>query len=152
VAAGALPPPARAYVALGSGASAAGLAAGLALAGLRTRTVAVLVTDLLPPSHWTLVRLARAGLSRLARAGARLDPDAIARRVAEALAIDTAHVGRGYGHATAEGDAAARLALERAGVQLDPTYTAKALAALGARERGASEPVLFWNTYAGATS
>jgi D-cysteine desulfhydrase len=150
VAEGALPAPARVYVAVGSGGSAAGLAAGLALAGLRTRVVAVLVTDVLPPAHAKLVRLARAALRRLARAGAALDPDAFAAEVARSLELDRDHVGAGYGHATAEAESAARAALEREGLELDPTYTAKALAALAARERGAREPVVFWNSYAGA--
>jgi D-cysteine desulfhydrase len=151
VAAGVLPAPARVYVALGSGGSAAGMAAGLALAGLSSRTIAVLVTDLVPPSHAKLVRLARKALRRLARAGAAIDPDAVARTVEGALEVDGGHVGPGYGHATAEAEAAARLALEQAGLELDPTYTAKALAALRARERGAREPLVFWNTFAGGT-
>jgi D-cysteine desulfhydrase len=110
----------------------------------------VLVTDLLPPSHAKLARLARAALRRLARAGATLDPDALAAEVASSLELDRDHVGAGYGHATAEGDAAKRAALEREAIELDPTYTAKALAALAARERGAREPLVFWNSYAGA--
>jgi D-cysteine desulfhydrase len=149
VRAGALPPPARVYVALGSGGTAAGLAAGFALAGLSARTVAVLVTDIVPPSHAKLVRLARAALRCLARAGAELDPDALAGTASGALEVERAHVGPGYGHATAEASTMAALALERAGVELDPTYTAKALAALASRERGSREATVFWNTFAG---
>src|SRR5690606_1255883 len=48
VAAGALPEPAEIYVPVGSGGTLSGLVLGLALAGLRTRVVGVLVTDILP--------------------------------------------------------------------------------------------------------
>ena len=50
VRAGQLPEPAELFVAVGTGGTLAGLVAGLALAGLRTRVVGVLVTDILPPS------------------------------------------------------------------------------------------------------
>jgi D-cysteine desulfhydrase len=60
--------------------------------------------------------------------------------------------GRGPGHglASAEGRAAARLALRTAGLVLDPVYTAKALAALPAILGGtAADPgltTIFWHT------
>ena len=50
----------------------AGLVAGLALAGLRSRVVGVLVTDILPPSPRRLARMARATLRELRRASPRL--------------------------------------------------------------------------------
>jgi D-cysteine desulfhydrase len=146
VAAGELVAPARVYLAVGSGGSAAGLAAGLALAGLPTRVVGVLVTDILPPSERSLAALARRALERLARAGASLPRPLPAL----ALELERGFAGPGYAVPTAEGSDALRRAAELEGLELDATYTAKALAALLARERGTREPVVFWNSYAGA--
>ena len=50
VRAGALPEPESIYVAVGTGGTQAGLTLGLRLAGLRSRLLGVLVTDILPPS------------------------------------------------------------------------------------------------------
>src|SRR3990172_4075315 len=58
VRAGVCPEPAELYVAVGSGGTLAGLVLGLRLAGLRTRAVGVLVTDVLPPSPARPARLA----------------------------------------------------------------------------------------------
>ncbi len=147
VRAGALPEPARVYVALGSGGSAAGLAAGLALAGLRTRVVAVLVTQRIPLPAALATRLARRALRLLARAGAGFDPRAI--DVAAQLEIEPRFLGRGYGFPTPAADALVRQATGLEGITLERTYTGKALAALAERERGGREPVVFWNSYAG---
>ena len=147
VAAGLLPEPERVFVPIGSGGTLAGLVVGLRLAGLTTRVVGVLVTDLLPPSPARLARLARATLRRLRR----LAPEV------PALAISSAdfdyvsdQVGRGYGAASPAGDEA-RAAAAALGVKLDPTYSAKALAGLRAAARDGilAGPTLFWNTYNG---
>ncbi len=140
---GELPEPARLYVAVGTGGTAAGLAAGLALAGLRTRVVGVLVTDILPPNPRKLDRLARRGLRLLARAGAPVE----AKRVALELELETGHVGNGYGHRTERGSWAVELAERLEGLHLETTYTGKTLGALLVREQDRDEPVLFWNSY-----
>ncbi len=147
VRAGELPEPARVYVALGSGGSAAGLAAGLALGGLRTQVVAVLVTYRIPLPARMATRLARRSLELLARAGADVDPRGV--DVAGRLEIERRFVGRGYGHPTPEAERAVELAAGLEGLVLERVYTGKALAALGLRERGGREPVVFWNSYAG---
>jgi D-cysteine desulfhydrase len=80
--------------------------------------------------------------------------DRIARAVAERIAVpppDRAptvvggHIGPGYGHRSAEGDAAARLVARTEGVFLDPVVAAKAMAALlaGARRGEVDGPVVF---------
>ncbi|MFQ5514565.1 MAG: 1-aminocyclopropane-1-carboxylate deaminase/D-cysteine desulfhydrase [Myxococcota bacterium] len=144
VARGELPTPARLYIACGSGGSAAGLALGLALAGLATRVVAVLVTDLLPPSSSSLRRRVGCSLALLRRRGAKVT----ARDAVVALELETGFVGGGYGMPS---EAAERARVQAAALEelvLDPTYSAKALAALLEREQGRQEPLLFWNTYA----
>jgi D-cysteine desulfhydrase len=144
VAAGEMPEPSAIFVPLGSGGTVAGLAAGLALAGLRARVVGVLVTDLLPPSPARLHRLARATLRRLRR----LDP-AVPDVVVERPEVQTQWVGAGYGAPTAAGVAAGTAAARHDGLTLESTYTEKCLAALLAQEGAAAErgPMLFWNTF-----
>jgi D-cysteine desulfhydrase len=147
VRAGELPEPDAIFVPLGTGGTAAGLLLGLALSGMRSRVVGVLVTDILPPTAARLVRLARASLRALRRLAPEIPP--VTPSAAE-LTIVTGHLGRCYGAPTPAGEAAARLIEEREGIRLETTYTAKCLAALleAARQppyRG--QTLLFWNTY-----
>jgi D-cysteine desulfhydrase len=145
---GAVPEPAEVWVAVGSGGTLAGLVAGLRLAGLASRVVGVLVTDILPPSPRRLARAANAALRRLRALGADVPALAIAPADFD-LVRD--QLGAGYGAPTT----AAREAVEaaaRCGVLLETTYTGKALAALRERAVRAAwpqRPVLFWNTYNG---
>jgi D-cysteine desulfhydrase len=139
-----LPEPAEIHLPVGSGGTFAGLVLGARLAGLRGRIVGVLVTDILPPGPRRLARLANATLALLRRCDPSL-PDV--RVTAGDFAIERAQLGAGYGAPTASGDEAAALARD-AGLALEPTYTAKCLAAALARLRaGAAGPILFWNTY-----
>ena len=146
VRAGLLPEPASLYVPVGTGGTQAGLVVGLRLAGLRTRVVGVLVTDILPPSPSRIARAAGATLRRLRAADAsfpalRFGPDDFPQLGDQ--------LGPGYGAPTEAACEAVRLARE-AGLELETTYTAKCLAAILARagDRTLDEgPVLFWNTY-----
>jgi len=142
VAAGLLPEPAAVFVALGSGGTVAGLLAGLRLGGLSSRVVAVLVTDILPPSQRRLLRLARACLAHWA-------PAARIRLSASDLAIEPGFLGAGYGAPTPEADAAQRMLVDAEGIPLETTYTAKCLAALMRHAAGPlrGRPLLFWNTF-----
>jgi D-cysteine desulfhydrase len=59
-------------------------------------------------------------------------------------------MGPGYGHRTPEAERARALIGEREGLELEPVYTAKAMAGLlQLREEGAfgRGPVLFWHTH-----
>ena len=147
VRAGAMPEPSHLVVALGSGGTVAGLALGLMLAGLRTRVVGVLVNDAMPLDPATLTRLAGRSAALLERRGATLEIDSPRP---EDITVETGFLGDGYGHATPAAEAALDVARERAGLELEPVYTGKALAALLAlNERGAfgEGPVLFLNTH-----
>ena len=121
----------------------AGLAAGLALAGVRSLVVGVGVTNILPPTTLRIDRLARRSMRLLARAGAPIEPGKVPLR----SEIEAGHVGGGYGHPTDRGRNACALAEGLEGLHLDTTYTGKALGALLLRERDGVDPVLFWNTY-----
>lgn len=142
VAAGELPEPKWVVVAVGSGGTAAGLALGLALTGLRTRVLGVVVNHTL--------RLDQAGLERLARRTGRL----LRRRgaelpeVAPRVEVTRRWLGAGYGHPTEAAARALELAREREGLTLDRVYTAKAMAAaLWLAERADTGPVLFVQTH-----
>jgi D-cysteine desulfhydrase len=144
VADGALPEPAHVVVPVGTGGTAAGLALGFQLAGLRTRVVGVVVNDQLRLDARVLARLARRTASLLERRGAgvgrlQLEPDM--------LDLTRDQIGAGYGHPTEAASRAAGLAAEE-GRELDPVYTAKAMAGLLAlREQGRlGDPVLFVHT------
>lgn len=144
VEAGALAPPDYVYCAAGSCGTLVGLSEGLALAGLEARVVAVRVVPRLvtsAPRRGGLHRGLRRLMSR--RGGAELGPPA-----AEVLRHDQA--GRGYGHATPEGEAARGEFRECHGLDLDDTYTGKALAGMRsfvrAHDLGARNH-LFINTF-----
>jgi D-cysteine desulfhydrase len=144
VEAGALPEPAHVVVPVGTGGTAAGLALGFQVAGLRTRVVGVVVNDQLRLDGRVIARLARRTAALLERRGARLRP---LRLEPDMLDLTRDQIGAGYGHPTEAAESAAALAAEE-GLALDPVYTAKTMAgllALRAEDR-LTDPVLFVHT------
>lgn len=144
VRAGVLPEPADLYVPVGTAGTQVGLQLGARLAGLRTRVVGVLVTDILSPTPERMLRTAQATLALLRRADASVpDPDL----TLDDFCLLGGHVGGGYGAPTTAGRAAVEAAAA-AGLALDTTYTGKCLAALIERAAETTDgPVLFWNTH-----
>jgi D-cysteine desulfhydrase len=143
VEAGLLPEPDRIFVALGSGGSAAGLVAGCRLAGLRTRVHAVRVTSPLLAHRFYVHYLANDLLRWLADVA---DAGPARARFSDFEVVGD-QLGPGYGHPTEAGEAAAAWLGDVA--QLEPTYTAKALAACVAycrRRARPGETVLYWHT------
>ncbi|MFO0619452.1 MAG: pyridoxal-phosphate dependent enzyme [Polyangiaceae bacterium] len=142
---GQLPEPARVYVALGLGGSAAGIALGCALGGLGSEIVAVRASN---PGTVSIGKL-HAIAADAARAANALDPSFPAKVKIRAR-IDGRFVGAGYGSPTeAAREAIAKAA--RAGLELDPVYTGKAFAAIVADGeasggKAGKGPSLFWNT------
>ncbi len=146
VRAGECPEPETIYVPVGTGGSVVGLTVGLRLAGLRSRVLGVLVTDILPPSSRSLARAARATLRLLRRA----DPSIPVPELTPAdFPLLRGQLGAGYGAPTPAAERAVATAADL-GLRLETTYTAKTLAEILARstrgELGAG-PVLFWDTY-----
>ena len=139
VAAGAIPAITRIVVAFGSGGTAAGLALGAAMAGLRAEIVAVRVGPRFA-SNARRIRSLAAGAAKLIReAGGTASTGALRFRIVHTF------YGGAYGRATAEGKAAAATLATAHRMRLDPTYTAKAFAAtLADLDDG---PTLFWNTF-----
>jgi D-cysteine desulfhydrase len=144
VSAGEVPEPEAIVLAVGSGGTAAGLALGLGLAGMRSKVVGVAITR--APTTWALT------VRRMALETARLIRNAgatgVETRLAEVTVFDQ-WLGGGYGRATRESEEALQLMATEEGVILDPTYTAKTMAGLTAMSlrREFRGPVLYWHSY-----
>jgi 1-aminocyclopropane-1-carboxylate deaminase/D-cysteine desulfhydrase-like pyridoxal-dependent ACC family enzyme len=139
VAAGLMPEPDLLVVPLGSGGTTAGLLAGLAETGMRTRVRAVTVAEPAWLIEWMTRSLAR-----------RCAPNVPATKILSRLELERGYLGAGYGHPTPASVAAIK-AGSRAGIVLDHTYTAKAFAA--ARDRvaaGRESTILYWHTLSSA--
>ncbi len=136
---GELPCPDAIVLALGSAGSAAGLALGLGLARVATEVIAVRVVE-----RW----LANEPLLRLLLARTRRLLAALGVRPERAapLRIQGGVLGREYGAVTAAAAEAVARARELEGLELETTYTGKALAALLGGAVGGRR-LLFWNTY-----
>jgi len=139
VAAGTLPEPDVVVVAMGSGGTAAGLAVGFEKLAMKTRVVGVVIS---PPAPMLGAMARRVAKKTAALLGM---PRAAALRAAARIDAESRFVGRGYGHATPEGEAAMRVARVH-GIALDATYTAKAFACA----LGTAGDVVFWNTLSAA--
>jgi 1-aminocyclopropane-1-carboxylate deaminase/D-cysteine desulfhydrase-like pyridoxal-dependent ACC family enzyme len=149
---GELPEPDVCVVALGSGGTAAGLAAGFAAEGMRTRVVGVCVST--PP--W-LLRVASLWLARACArrnrgsADDRAAPGGNFAGIRRRLTMDRRFLGGGYAHPTEAGAEATERAREHLGIALDPTYTAKTFAsALWHVRARRYERVLYWHTLSSA--
>lgn len=157
--AGEAPPPGTLVVAAGSTCTTAGLLAGLALAQRlgawpwrRPIVRAVRVTPWPVTSHYRISALAHRTLAladrlRGARSGIGRD------ELASHLIVDGSQLGRGYGRATAAGDAMTARFAAAGGPALDSVYSAKSAAALcaalAAGDAGAG-PLLLWSTKSAA--
>lgn len=144
-AAGLMPVPDELYVAAGTLGTAAGLYVGLRAAGLPTRLVSVRASN---PGTGSLRNL-RAQIESTSRFLRERDPDFPDVEIVEALLHhERGFTGEGYAIPSSAGRHAQETAHEHGGIELDPTYTAKAFAALISRApRHAERIVLFWNTF-----
>jgi len=126
-----------------SGGTQAGLVAGCLIAGLPTRVIGVSADD----DAITIRRTVLALIEEMrAMTGAPDDLLAADTRIE----VDDAFVGAGYGIPTDASVDAQRLAARLEALILDPTYTAKAMAALIAYVRdgrfSSNQRILFWHT------
>ncbi len=147
IASGELPEPETIFVPMGSGGTIAGLVLGAKIVGLRSRFIAVLVTDVMPPSPVKLAREATASLRLLQQHVPDLRDLTVS---AGDFSIVRGYTGACYGAPTDEGRRARDLMRSLEAIQLDTTYTGKCLAAMldatGSRTYRHG-PILFWNTY-----
>lgn len=137
IAAGECDEPERVFVPLGTGGTAAGLALGFRIAGLRARVVAVRVVPRIMGCVWHVVRLANAA----ARLIERTTGEHITRATRDDFHIEHGYYGGAYGRPLVLNGAAR----SPGGVMLDDTYSRKAFAAAAA----APERALFWLTFDG---
>ncbi len=146
-----LPDPAAVFVAAGSGGSAAGLLAGMALAKMdsKLQAVRVVLPTILKPSR--LLGLARKSLGLLSSLG--VDIGDAARTLPHRLHIEGGYLGEGYGFCTPEAENALKQVSELEGIPLEGCYTGKAMAALldycrnQANRKQNPRPVVFINTF-----
>lgn len=125
-----------------SGGTQAGLLAGCVRRGLTTQVLGVSADDP-APAITGMVRALLQGLDALHGDGGD-------RATRARIEVDDTQVGDGYGIPTSASIEATDLFARLEGLVLDPTYTAKAAAALIARLRGPSarpmSSVVFWHT------
>ena len=141
--AGQLPhPPDAVVVPFGSTGTAAGLMLAMRVLGWPTTVVGVRVAPVAVANRWRAARLVR-GAERLLRRIAMRVPHPTA---ALPLMIMN-RLGRGYGYPTPAGEQATHLAA-RHGVALDPTYGAKAFAAVPELPQHGYRRIVFWHTFA----
>lgn len=144
---GKMPEPRTVYAAFGTGGTAAGLAVGLAAAGVTARIEAVRVTEKLISTRRVLRTLVDGCVRRLRAVEPRF-PD-VRDAAMRLLEIDARQLGPGYGRATDEATAAAEACLREDGIVLETTYTAKALAGL-LRDVRHGEPSIYVHTLSSA--
>jgi D-cysteine desulfhydrase len=145
VEAGELPEPATLVTAVGSGGTAAGLALGLRLAGLRTRVFGVVVNDSFPLDATVITRLANRTADLLRSRGATLETTPLH---AGDVTMRADWLGTTYGDPTPASVAAVTDAASH-GFDLEPVYTGKALAAMRdvAGSPAMGGPILWLNTH-----
>ncbi len=145
-----VPEPDAVFVALGTGGTAAGLAVGLAAAGLTSQVIGVRVVPRAVANRPLLGRMIR-GVVRHLRSVDNRFPD-VAEDAIGRLTIEHGHVGDGYGVPTSAARVAKRMMAEHAGMTLDTTYTGKTVAAMTRLARGemAGKTLLYVHTLSSA--
>lgn len=139
-----LPEPKDVYVACGTAGSVAGLALGLAAAGLDTTVQAVQVADNPFASEAKMHKLIAKTLYILNR----IDASFVAGAWRDRIVWRDTFLAGGYARVDETTANAVRVAREQLGLSLETTYTGKAMAAmLHDLARGRDGPCLFWNTY-----
>jgi D-cysteine desulfhydrase len=128
-------------VPFGSGGTAAGLTLAMRALGWSTRVVAVRVAPIIVANRWRVSALA-GGAARLL---APMDMSFASCKPKSVMIVDG--IGAGYGHPSGPGEVARALAATH-GLMLEPTYGAKALAALPALVTRGFRRVIFWHTFA----
>jgi D-cysteine desulfhydrase len=139
---GQLPEPSRIYIPFATGGSVAGLLIGLAMAGAKTRVVAVQTVETLIANRRRLERLVSRTLKLL-----DLGQQEFGLCMERLELIDRRQLGKGYRDIPAPTQTAMDLGVKH-GLNLDPAFSGKAFASLldGLPEFPNGE-LLFWNTH-----
>lgn len=146
---GALPMPDAIFVAAGTCGTLAGLVLGSRLAELPTRIIGVRVVDKVLANPLVAASLA----NRTGKLLADFGVDCPRIRARDIEIVDD-QIGPGYGEPTPQGRRAIELLATHTGLELDPTYTAKAFAGLlDFDDDGDARPLhnaLYWHTLSSA--
>jgi D-cysteine desulfhydrase len=144
---GLVPEPDFLYVPLGSCGTAAGIALGMKALGWKTRIKAVRVSERKEADLDTVRSLFYGAARRLVR----LMPSFPAVELGDGdVEVYEGYLGDGYAHFTEEGMEAVRRIAESDGIELEGTYSGKAMAALiddAGKGKLKNKVTLFWNTY-----
>ena len=147
VKAGHLPKPRRIFLPTGSCGTHAGLLVGLRAAGLDTEIVGIRVVPKPVTNRYVVAYHA----NKVARFLKRLSPAFPTIKVSPSqIHLVDDFFGGQYGRPSKEGKEAMKIAKEYENINLDPTYTSKAFAAMLhfiKKDGIGSEPILFWHTY-----
>ncbi len=146
VAEGHIDRPDRIYIACGTTGSAAGLALGIAAAGLRATVHAVQVAD----NPFSSERKMRKLMDKTRHLLNRLSPDFDAPDYASRIVWRDEFLAGGYARVDDATTIAVALAKDQLGLSLETTYTGKAMAAMLHDLALADDDLgrcLFWNTY-----
>ena len=141
---GLIPEPDRIFVPVGTCGTAAGLIAGLKIAGLRTKVMGVRVLDSFPANSF-MIRYYAQNVANYLHKNDPLVPEVSIKENDFELLTD--YIGNGYGFPTLAGKRAIKWATPR--LKLETTYSGKALAACldYCITKGKRQTILFWNTY-----
>jgi len=149
--AGAMPEPDAIFIAVGSCGTMAGLWLGLQLAGLKSRLIGVQVMDSYIANPQRIARQAKKTLAHLQALASGLPKQGELALKAADCNLNRAYLGAGYGHPTAAAEQAQQRLEQTEHMQLDPTYTAKTMAAMidfACRPEQRGKHLLFVHTYA----
>ena len=132
---------------VGSAGTMAGLVLGCRLAGLASEPIGVRVYERTMANAWAVAWLARRALALLRS----LDPSVPKVPLsARSMRVLHGYCGRGYAHGTAAGAMAMERTRDLEGLELEPTYSSKAMAAFSDYVSSAPHrrrPALFVHTY-----
>lgn len=147
VAGGEVPAPDKLYVGSGTMGTAAGIALGLAIAGLPTEVNAVRVSDVSIMNPRSMRILLHKTANMMRRLDNNVPPDLVAKTN---IRIRHRFFAPGYARASDEVMNAIEFAGKTFGVTLEPTYTGKTMAAIlsDLREPGNRDlKLLYWHTF-----
>jgi D-cysteine desulfhydrase len=140
---GEIPPVQRIVVPLGSGGTAAGLALGLAIAGLDTVVIGARVGPRIGANRWRVLRLAEQTRQLITRYTGRAPPSVARERVMVSHEL----YGGAYARPHPTAEHAAVLLDTLTGWRLDATYSAKAFGVALDVAAEQSLSTLFWMTF-----
>ena len=142
---GEAPMPKYIFIPVGSCGTYAGLLLGKKLLDLDVEIRGIKVTQMKMTSVKTIVKLANKALKLLKEHSREVPSVEISEKD---VVLDRGYLGDGYGFPTVEGLRAMLLMEKTEHIELEPVYTAKALAALiDFVKKEPDGPLLFWNTY-----